>query len=483
MNHKHLAAMLATVVLLSIAARASLIRRLPGSSPPLSAQSPGCNNTTRESDIVAGDHNMSETTCQQLTFSVAGQSYSTPAKCLRGGAHYSETVYKCNGPLLNWNCNPKGHQVPVTTYTDGACPQMPQLNVLSWDSWKKVPEELAKAMTCTPPKKHEDKDWSATLKACGTSTEPDPTALVSGQTYVGSDNQTFLAWMGAWTDQQAQPWAGPDFLTAYDLAQSSSPSVLSGVMHQVAVDHATPPGAQVSATIKIEHFDAEGSSPSNVFTSQVKGSITADGHFDLTRSIATTDEAGNPDVLVHHTTRDGMALRDLFQGGDAGCAFSGTYPHKDRALATNCADVRPIFWWLYDPFELPLFDGVQFVESSGTQAGEILARRMVGEGASSYIGTEYAVDTSGTVTHPLRHTVYDSSGHVREETLFENDYAIGGSVWRPATSRTTTYLDGTTAGPRIIVTVTITRASLLTAAQASAVPAAFPDTQMWEVWL
>lgn len=56
-----------------------------------------CNNTAREVDILPGDHNRFEVTCQAISFSVAGQEFSTPSKCLHGGAHYAGTVYGCAG--------------------------------------------------------------------------------------------------------------------------------------------------------------------------------------------------------------------------------------------------------------------------------------------------------------------------------------------------------------------------------------------------
>ena len=250
-------------------------------------QSSDCNDTTRQSDIVAGDHNMSEETCQQITFSVAGQSFKTPDKCRTGGAHYAGTVYKCSGPLVGTHCNPRSWRVAVTTWTGGACPKVPRLDIWSWDAWKKVPKALLKALECVAPAKKEDKDWSATTRTCSSGNQV--ASLEPGLVYESSAFVPYMAWQGNPTFVLDTPTEWSVFLNDYDFSQSTDPGVLPGLMGHVARAHSNSGGFDLDATVTIEHFAGPGASPFNTYTARIIGLVGTNGMFDIQKNVPIGD--------------------------------------------------------------------------------------------------------------------------------------------------------------------------------------------------
>lgn len=444
--------------------------------------SASCNHTTRRVDILAGDHNFSETTCQVLTISVAGVSYQTPQKCTRGGARYSESVYRCEGPLQNTDCNPRGWQVEYTVYSDGDCPQLPQLDSLSWLTWAEVPTIVTDALKCKAPKSTTKKDWSAKTSSCTTGSAAD-LGLVPGETYPGGSSTSFTAWQGELTSSQTTTPMLDPFRTPYDLAQSAGGVTFGGVMDLVAEAHAPVPGAFVVGSVRIDHYSSDTSLPDRSVSAQVRGSICSSTSFDLTRTMPVIDGDGNPDSSVHRTTYDGKSLRDVLYGGAAGNAYVGTWGEQGRAFENFATEATPLYWWTADPFELPSFQGVQFLESVASASGEITARRVFTAPNGAPQGAEtYVIDVSSAVPHPLQRSISDPAGNVRAERVYSNYQSLEGQTWRPMQVRSTTYLEGTPTGARIVVTLVVNRSRLLTSTEAAAVPAPFPDEQIWQLW-
>ncbi len=445
---------------------------------------PACNDRDRESDIVAGDHNMSSENCSPvIEFTVGVSSFSTAATCRTGGSHFPAVIYKCKGDESDGNhCKARGAEVTYHSFTDGGCPGPMDLSILgnmSWDFWKDVPQELMAQMRCVKPKKTEKKDWSAVVVDCDNGNESS-VEMVSGGNYLGTGGATFLYASGP------QTWLGEEqnyFLHAYDFAQTLNPTLLPGTLGVVAEVHGSVPGFDVRAGVTVQHFDASGGPASHTFSGTVVGKMTSAGRFDVQRAIPTINGDGLAATANHRTTYDGHFLSDVEDTSYAGGMFSTDAANWDVGELCYSMIAESLFWWTFDPFELPSFEGIQFEEAATGVENQISVRLYQTGVAGPFVSLEYTIDVSGALPKPLTRTVLTSSGTPIALAKYADYRLLGGDIWRPMSITETLYYTGPDAGqPAIRVSFSAQKATPLTTEEADLVPAPFSDDQDFIIW-
>lgn len=458
------------------------------STPPLAyAQSvsptPACNHRDRETDVVAGDHNVSNVPCFVLHFNVAAQEYTSPDECRSGYAHFPANIYKCDNAVSpNNNCKARGTEVEYHSYTDGGCPPEPDLSnfdALDWDSWKTVPAEFIKATRCTPPKKSVKNDWSAVVTECQVGGEK-PVGMSQTIYYLGEGGGYYRYGVGS--GETALTGIYNYFMQPYDLAQDIPPSQLPGTLGVVGTWHPSVLGTDSRSTVVIEHFDPADPVAAHTFSGSLVGEMAADGRFDIDRFTPSVSPNGNPTTSEHRTTYDGERLRNVMSRSEFGSEYCAASAEWETGCANFSMLAESLFWWTYDPFELPSFQG-QVFEEELLPNGLLSVRRYFDSSAGPYVGREYLLDVSNPIPRPVQCNVYSSVGETIETTVYSDFRVIDADIWRPFTIVKTTFYQGVNAGqPRVRVTFSASVASVMTSDDLVDFPEAFPDTQEWIVW-
>jgi len=453
-------------------------------APELLSQSSGsddCNETTRRLDQPAGYTGESNDTCTVITFSVAGQELHTKDKCWRGGAHYNTSLYRCEGTLVGWKCDPKGNEVLVRTWEGGSCPTLPdisELGELSWDTFKKVPDLLAKALKCVPPKEDSSKDPSAKVEECEDGEEPE---TISGEVRLGGSGHFHTMWNGNPSGLLGNglPWWNP-FLSPYDSAQTADPYSLQGIMRSVAIHHDVPPGFSLSADVTISHIPAAATDPDHVSVANLVGRLSANGQFDLVQTQPAVGDGGVPATVTQRVTFDGSLVQQLVSGSEAGNVIQSTYP-SDLLRLAYLTYIEPVYWWATDPLTLPLFDGIVFAENPGALPDLVEVTREHPGQSGSFPGTRWVVSTAEAVPHPYLFQILDPAGAVWHDATYES-YVVRGGFWRPRVIKSTSYLDGTPDGRRVVTEVQILSGEVLSVAEAAQIPGQWDEDILWQVW-
>lgn len=443
-----------------------------------------CNNTGRQLQVKAGGTGQLFTTCTSVTFSVAGQSVSTPAQCETGSAYYHGTVYACQGEVQCSNCKNKGYKVTIDRFTGGGCPDTTDLMQFlggSWDDWGSVPEALQKAMSCTKPKNDPTFDWSASVNDCPGCGESGPTEFVSGETYEGGDGSLYVYWDSPLAEFPFAPGNTSNlFLSAFDLAEATDPSVVGGYFQQVAEDHGRMVGASVDASVTIRSFDGFGSMSSKLVYG-LQGGVTENGRFDLIVSWAVDRQDGEgPVMTTRRATFDGRLLTSV----DARAETGNAYERTAASMIGLLEPIRPVFEWLYDPFGLPMFPGIQLDLVTG-EHGELVHQRLNSVAGGQFVGSEYEfVEANGGV-RPIRTTVFLPDGRKLEERRFEDYRRIRGASnsVRPALITHTFFTGGAGSQERTEVVLRVRSSHELAPEACQSVPAPASERQPWLIWL
>lgn len=438
----------------------------------LSAQAT-CNHTGRQVAVAAGDHNFTSAQCAAFSVSVAGVTLSGPAQCTHGGAHYAGTVYTCQGTANLIHCTTNGFKVGVTTYSDGGCPDLIGLIPgASFASWAKVPSSVRAALKCVPPKKKQTFDWSASAANCATGAKQSPSV---GQLNQGAGGAYYIVAQGPAYGIYGN--ANP-FLTGYEVAQAGSPAVVQGALGSLIVPlHGRLLGLALNATVTIEHI-LGGEAESHTLT--VAGAVLANGRFDLHSSCSVVAE-GKPFAYGRAITFDGNALTSVWDNAENGNMWDASETNFSARVVREVAEVVPLHAWVWDPLGIPWFSDVEYAEAS--QGSTLWVRQNFAPSHGGGIDKEYQIDTSGPVPHPVATRIFDCMGGLREETTYGDFKAIIPGTWRPFKTVKTIYLAPGTNQDRIVVTLNVAKATVLTEDEQAAVPATCADSQVWFHWL
>ena len=195
------------------------------------------------------------------------------------------------------------------------------------------------------------------------------------------------------------------------------------------------------------------------------------------------DEFGDPDSLIHRTTFDGVTLLDHLEGAEYGNAYTIDSDNLKTAEICYVETIRPVFQWCYDPFEISLFEGVEFGEAFDPATNRTTISRSFDCSTGSFVGEQYLVDHSSDTPHPLGYSILDGLGDTFYQVKYSEYDEIAPSVWRPLTVVNTTYLEPEVpTGSRVQVTLKIKNFTVLTAEQAALVPKDISDGRKWMVW-
>jgi len=451
--------------------------------PP--AQSGGtCSNESRTLQQAAGIINEAKAGCTQLSFTIVGQSMETPAECTIGYAQYHESVYSCGPSAQCVDCDPKGHQADIDSFSGGGCPDLSELLQFiggSWDDYKDVPEAVIKALSCTPPKKSSTYDDSASVQRCpDCGNEEEATELESGVVYQGAGDSHYLFWTLSLDGLVGEDSFNP-MVSVFDLAQTASPADIGGTFGEVLEAHGTLSGTNLSASVEIAHFE-NGGGVESAYEERLSGRILATGQFDL-RITTSASKGGRQTVLDKQVTFNGMALTALGSAWEAGNVYTPDSEAWDLVFSGQTAAIQAVYDWMCSPYSIPKFQDMDLVELE-TTSGDVVVQRRVPGPDGPWKSSEYLFERRQDVVLPARSTTFDPLGRVREECLFRNYRQVGegSGALRPFTVIREMYLDGSPDGRRIRVTVNVHSAEGLDEEQAQTVPTLPQAGQAWRVW-
>ncbi len=282
--------------------------------------------------------------------------------------------------------------------------------------------------------------------------------------------------------EQSAPWS--PFLTPFDKAQNADPAQLTGGLRAIALAHARARGFYLETEVTVEHFEGEGSIPTHHRTYRIEGRITSDERLDV---VETTFPKSPETDLTYPASRritfDGKVFRVQTPEGEAGDLFDGSSTQLEALRLAHYADLEPLFRWVYDPLDLPLFDDLEVQEQRDPTTGELAITRSFQWSNGSFVGEEYRVPSTFGHLHPTRHTVYTPDGHIFSSTTYHSCRSYAPGIWRPSRITTTRYYGPSTSGKRRTVTLSILAARLLEEDEVAAVPATSDDdTRPWRVW-
>lgn len=453
-----------SVLLIVLSASAAIAQVGGGSS--------ACNNQTRQVAIVAGYHNELSDDCQQITISVAGQSFQSPSRCKVGWAKYAGTVYTCGVSAEQIHCETQGYKVPLTLASGGGCPDLIGLTPGSWPSWGQVPAAIVAALRCAPPELTETFDWSASTRNC--TVQPSAVSVPGvGEEHMAAGAQSFLLWLG---DPTALCETGSTdlFLSPFDRAQVAETTHLPAEWISAASTVTALVGARLEAEVRVEHFG-----PSNQIrsrsTARLAGAVLSDGRFDLEESKAVEQE-GRVELLTTRLRFDGGALFEVCSGAELGNVYLPDYVDFERTAHVLCHRIEPLFRWVAQPVRMAAFPEALY--SVETQDGVHRVSRWTDWGGQQVISDTLRIGAVDSL--PLSWSVFDSTGRTRHFVSFEGYRELAPGAWRPTRVVETTYLEGESEGPRVVVTTRVIRATPLEDSVLGAVP--FFEDQIYQVW-
>jgi hypothetical protein len=452
---------------------------LPIQSSGAGAGAAACNNLTRSVAIAPNTSPAVTAQCTQITVSVGGSSYSTPPSCVVGYTQQLETVWTCGPAAEGLHCDPQGSKATHATYSDGACPTASGLtNGASWSDWTSVPANLVSIISglssCVPPKRTEDWDYSAKVVACRQSMAEAPIFNGAGQ----------AQWMGNPNEVIPDVPSFNPFSTAYEVAAESGSASSQPVLQSVRAAFGKLAGARFAVAVTVEHYAPGSASPEHQSFAVYDGGMSADGLFDLVRSTQVYSD-GEPAEILHRRYFDGEVLRYLTEGAGEGSAFSRAAAEQKQLWRVELApELRPVYAWLRNPFQIPTFESEPYVEEAASSG--VVISRMFESGSTVFAGKQYFVSPE-TLDVPIVTStlVLDEAGRTCESTSYSDFRQIAPGVWRPFKQECVLYLDRTSTGTRVRVSHEFRGARALAESEVTQqiVGAQFPADTVWSIWL
>ena len=462
-----------TITLLTLAIASSVSQ-----STGTGTAAPACNNLTRTLAIAAGTTPAVTQNCPQITVSVAGSSFSTPASCIVAYTHYLESVWTCGPAATGLHCNAQGSQATHKNYTGGACPSVAGLTSgMSWGSWADVPANLVAIIqgmsSCVPPTESSEWDYSASVSNCKTVTgSGNLTSGGSGSGWFGHPGELIL------DIERYNPFA-----TQYEAAAERGAHSPQAQLRAVSDAFAAVGAAQVEVEVTVEHFDAGVDTPRNVNFSIHRGVVTDSGLFDITRT-STSTNAGERAIFDTRRVFDGELLREQTLTSGEGNAYSKAYADANRLWQMEVLpELRPLYTWIRNPYQIARFADQTFVEAPH---GEATLVQLIQSGPSGrFVGKEYVVAPDARDVPVVTSTrILDEFGRPCETSSFSDFREIAPNVWRPFDVDSQILLDREPHGARVRIHLRFRQAQPMAPQEATAavLGAEFSNTVEWNVW-
>lgn len=473
---------LATAALASLALASSSGAQVAGSS--------GGNDLGREIVITAGTQSHAATPCGPVVIFGRGavfgsKALQTPTSCTMGFMDVSQDIYSCSGAIAGVDCDPFGYQATVMVSRGGGCPTLPDFSDLSptiLSGWATLPAVVLRSRLCTTPQKTAFTDLSARIVLGPADSEAGLVSL-EGKTVANSQGRVGVIRSTEWAAAivGAQGSFNP-LLSAFDVAQTGDAGDLPGLLSILAVQQEGLNGVELKAAVRIEHWEAAGLEPSNVFVETLTGNLLADGRFDLDRTFEGASQ-GDPVSIEHETSFDGQTLRDLPALGELGSVVDLKTGSPNSVHDVYLLAIQPAYDWLADPFWLPMFEsGVTTVESSPSPSEYLVQRTYPLVNGGTFVGEQYAIAMRDGQLISVQLTELNVDGSTRALWEYGNYFEVVDGIWRPSAVTFTDYLDSSAGGRRIVTSIQIEQARAISLDDAQLVPMPFSTSRLWQVW-
>lgn len=433
-----------------------------------------CNNNTRTIQIPAGTTDTA-TQCATWSITVLGFTFTSPSSCASSRTTRDEDTWSCGPAAEGIHGNPRGFQVNVKQFfLENPCPGIPTT----------LPETLEEAnaeVQCLPlPMTNEFKAWSATVKGCSEGSGPaqglrslDPPAdeiRIHGK-------GRYVVHRGQIEGLDAAPWT-PPLGDQLQVVRTLDPLDLPDALGAVSVLHAPLAGVRdLEATVTYEFFGVpERGTIRN--RHRLAGTILGDRRFALVEMRPGSSEDGSSTVSVHDYYFDGSRFAFGQRGAESCNVYLSSSAGAEDALQYEAQFVWPLLGWVQDPFWIPRVPDASYAT--------VTTERLV-EFAETFPGipglgrTEYAIDVTGEVPHPVRIRYFGPSGHLVRTKDFAGYQELLPGTWRP-TSIIDTRLDRRTGEPKFRATVEI-HGVLAVSGQEAILPELVRSSDRWLVRL
>ena len=459
----------------------ALIVGVASTSSPAVAQTADCNESSKSLLQAGGTGPSVSEECVKISF--PGGSNQSP--CIVGYRVTAANIYGCSGTLIGVHCNPFAYSILVSVYSGGGCPTLPDVGDLSIGSFGdllRIPAAIVRSLVCVKPTVRSSKDDSATLGPCGGVVIPDPPPSEGALMVSTGTSQAVWAASppGASSGQDYNP-----FLSWYEASENAAAAELPGILGSLAQAQAGLEGANLTGYVRLEHWLPFASDPESSTQIDVSGKLTLDGTFELQRVIPVTNTVGDP-YAIRQVTYDGNILLDFQETAGVGNAHELDMLTPEWVRTDSLYELDALYNWLRDPYSIPMFQGLQTVESqqvSGSDESWIVQRYYDLDSGGTFLGEEYEVAKMGAVYFPVSRKAMDVNGALWVEDVFSEYFEIRAGDWRPGLLTQTWFLDGDPTGAKVVTTTKIYRATELDTVEANAVPTTVPQAPYWYHWL
>ncbi len=424
-----------------------------------------------------------KTDCTQLNINInINGNLVTPAQCIQAYTYFSIQQHSCLAGITGSHCDHDANTLNILRFDDGGCPQIPNLSGIDWGSIDDIIGLLPRiigAFACKPPASTTEKSDSASADDCDSRhTE----GHVAGEV-IHTNQGVSVAWVGQGPEFMPGP-AGifNPFLSAYDLAQTASPSELGGPLGAVIATQENLDGISFSASYRVEHFASGQTVPEHARTLQLSGNACIDGRFDIVRIVPAIYE-GNPDTIEEKLTFDGMYLWAYHENAGSGNQIPLTTDTPAWVDQVHFQGLHAIYDWMVDPYAIPNIPGVTYDIEPGSAPDTTYARRSHPlTGGSSFVSEEYLINTRGGTPVPVKREDFDTQGLAWNIFEYSDFFAFRDGDWRPRVSTTSRYYGSAPNRTLVVETLTINRATPLDAASALLVPGEIEEDIDWMIW-
>jgi hypothetical protein len=329
------------------------------------------------------------------------------------------------------------------------------VNGASYSSWAEVPSAVQAALNCVPPKHQSHWEQSANVTACATG----KSALFDvGSSGTNAAGETFIVAPSTVQSLVAGPTLNP-FSTPFESAQTGGYMMLPDPLRGGIESSGSIEAVRVVADLTVEHFDENGVSE---FQSEkrVSGLLLGDGRLDMSATSAVDGR-----VLEERLIYTGNALLHVPAGAPTANAFSSSYAKFGAVTEVIAYEIKSLYGWLVDPYEVVTFPESTYAVLSATSGGTATVARTLVRSSGTLVAEAFTVEPGLFPPRVVSASQYDESGFPRVVLSFANHRDIGSGTWRPFTVSKTIYLDGALSQRRMVTTVTVRRATVATAAE------------------
>ena len=236
-------------------------------------------------------------------------------------------------------------------------------------------------------------------------------------------------------------------------------------------------------SLQVLHFNAGDREPGHSSLFRYSGEMNARGHLDFTQVLTVRKEESTW-PLQTRIVFDGSVLAYSNEDGEAGHAYAPSFATESLFWRNEIEpQLRLVYAWLHDPFEIPRFQSHRFETSSS--GDRTLIEKIATLNDQRYTDLVYEVERSSDGTPRIVSSeIRNPDGGVCERTRFASYREVSSGTWRPMLVDHTVFLQAREDGPRIELRYRFDHAIPLNEQEAAQVGTRPFETDIpWILWM